>query len=80
MDVTISNVTTEERAFLRAAADLVNPGMTDQQVVDWLQDRARTLVVLDVRDRIIAGLREDYNTQTRDWETQFSAAFPQEED
>ena len=78
MDVTISNVTAEERAFLRAAADLVNPGMTDQQVVDWLQGRARTLVVLDVRDRIIAGLRENYNTQTRDWQTQFNAVFPED--
>lgn len=76
MPLIASDFTPQQRDFLRQAAHLVNPNLTEDQVLAWVNRRAVDLVAADVRQRITDNLREDYNEQVRDWSTSFESAFP----
>ena len=67
-----------QAAFIREAADLVAPGLTNQQVVAWVAERAADLVAADVKARIVAHLREEANAEMRVWEQGYLGAFPVE--
>ena len=75
MPLVATDFTPEQQQFLRNAADLINPGMTDQEVVDWINQRAMALIAEDVKARIVAGLREDHNSAIRTWESDYTSAF-----
>jgi hypothetical protein len=75
-----TNFTPEQRTFLRAAADLVAPGLTDAQVITWVNQRAIELIAEDVKGRILADLREQHNQSVRQWEQGYTTAFPDDEE
>lgn len=79
MPVTVNVTFTDAQvAFIRDAADLVAPGLTNPQLVTWVQDQAVRLVADRVRDLIAADLREQHNLAVRQWEQGYRAAFPEQ--
>ena len=78
MPLVATDFTPTQRDFLRQAAHLVNPTLTEEQVLAWINKQAIDLVSQDVRRRITDNLREDYNAEVRTWESSFKEAFPDE--
>ena len=52
-----------QRQVLRAAADIVNPGMTDAQVLAWATGVGAVAAVRRARDLAAATLNERHNAE-----------------
>lgn len=79
MPVTVPITFTDAQvAFIRSAADTVAPGLTNQQLVEWVQGQAVSLVADRVKTLLTSQLLEQHNSQVRQWEQGYRDAFPQE--
>ena len=65
MPLTGMDFTVKQQQLLRAAADIVNPGMTDQQVLDWATSEGTKAAVAQAVLLARQKVREDSNLAAR---------------
>lgn len=79
MPIIGTDLTPAQRQFFRQAADLVQPGLTDQQVLDWITEQGIEGAAEKAREIVLARVRAEANALLAAAQVLYEDAFPDDD-